>query len=149
MRRNFFNLKDSPGVIEFLSIHPLFLAAMILSCLFLAGLVALRLSGASERWEKILARALIVSIVPVICGMLSFAFSFVNPLVCTKVIWGFLFLTYLFNQAAGRSREARLLEQEHKWRCPRCKTINEAMFVRCANCDWEKKPPRTGRKKPA
>ncbi len=150
MNRNLFNFNDSPGVMEFLAANPVFMAALIVCCVFLAFTVALRLSGVSERWERRTARGLIISAVPVAVWMISFAFPFFNPWSGTKIVWGIFLLKYIFDRTLRRSRQERRLAKEKKWRCPECGEINEDMFLHCAKCDYKRilPPEKTDTEKP-
>ncbi|MCG2711677.1 MAG: hypothetical protein L6416_05070 [Candidatus Omnitrophica bacterium] len=135
MRREIVSKLSASQIINFAFSHPLFLISLILSCIFFVFTVALAFGGLSERWEKRFGKMLIVSIIPVFIWIVFFFRPFFNPVYLTVIVW-LVFLGILgYRRANDKINELKYLDKSNSWRCPKCKAINELVYIFCKECN--------------
>ena len=122
-------------MIDFAFLHPLFLISLILSCIFFVLTIALAFGGLSETWEKRFGKMLIVTIIPVCVWIIFFFWPFFHPVYVTIIFW-LAFLGILgYRKANDKINELKYLNTSNSWRCPKCKTINELVYIFCKECN--------------
>ena len=126
---------SSSQIIDFALMHPLFLISLILSCVFFVLTIALAFGGLSEVWEKRFGKMLIFTITPVFVWMIFFFRPFFNPVYVTIIIWLVLLSVMGLRKANDKVNEMKYLKNSQSWRCPKCKTINELVYISCKECD--------------
>ena len=125
----------SKKIAEFALTYPMFLISLVLSCIFLVATVVLAIGGLSERWERRFAKALIVTAVPVLIWIIFYFYPVFNPVYVTFLGW-FCILGFLGLRKANENvNELKYLEKTSSWRCPKCKTINELVYIVCKECN--------------
>ena len=129
-------------IIDIALSHPLFIISFILSCIFFLITLALSFGGLSEVWEKRFGKMLIVTIIPVSTWIVFFFWPFFHPLYVTMILW-LIFLGIMgYRKADEKINELKYLDDSKSWRCPKCKTINELVYISCKECN----EPRPGKK---
>ena len=135
MRREIVSKLSASQIINFALSHPLFLISLILSCVFFVLTVALAFGGLSEVWEKRFGKMLIFTITPVFVWVIFFFRPFFDPVYVTIIVW-LVFLGGMgLRKANDKVNEMKYLENSNSWRCPKCKTINELVYLVCKECN--------------
>lgn len=122
--------------------QPLFSLGLILSSVLFLITIALSFSGVSETWEKRCGRMLLFTLVPVYTWLANFFFPRFQPLMATTIIW-FVFIFLLsFRRLKSRVRENKVISSSGSWRCTKCKTINEHVYLACKKCKHPQRKKR-------
>jgi len=132
----------SREITEFAMANPMFLVSIVLSCIFLVVTVVLAIGGLSERWEKRFGKALIVTTIPVIVWIIFLFHPVFNPIYMTVLAWLGLLGILGLKKANENINEMKYLEKNSSWRCPKCGTINELVYIVCKECN----EPQPGKK---
>ncbi|MCK4995218.1 MAG: hypothetical protein KAS13_09285 [Candidatus Omnitrophica bacterium] len=142
MKREIVSNLSASQIINLAFLHPLFGVSLILSCIFFVFTVALAFGGLSEKWEKRCGKALITTIIPVFVWVIFFFRPFFNPVNVTIVLWLILLGIIGARKANNKINEMKYLENSSSWRCPKCKAINELVYIVCKECS----EPQPGKK---
>lgn len=125
----------SRQITEFAMSNPIFLVSLILSCILLVGIVVLAIGGLSEKWEKRCGKALIFTTMPVIVWMIYFFRPAFNPIYITIISWLVVLGVFGLRKANDSLNEMKYLDRNSSWRCPKCKAINELVYIVCKECN--------------
>ena len=104
--------------------------------------VVLSFGGLSEIWEKRFGKMLIVTIIPVCVWIVFFFWPFFNPIHVTMIFWLAFLGIQGYRKANDKINELKYLKNSSSWRCPKCKAINELVYIVCKECN----EPQPGKK---
>ena len=97
--------------------------------------VVLSFGGLSEVWEKRFGKMLIVTIIPVCVWIVFFFWPFFHPVFVTIICWLALLGIMGYRKANDKINELKYLDESNGWRCPKCKAINELVYIVCKECN--------------
>ena len=135
MKRTIMSQLSASEVMRFALMHPLFLVSFILSCIFLVITIALAFGGLSETWEKRFGKMLIFSSIPVFVWTVFFFKPVFEPVSVTVLGWIAVLGLMGLRKAKDNVNELKYLENSNSWRCPKCKAINELVYIVCKECN--------------
>ncbi|MBN1621782.1 MAG: hypothetical protein JW871_04245 [Endomicrobiales bacterium] len=79
---------------------------------------------------------LLITLVPVVVGVASLFIGAHNYMMAlTFAGWFFILIVIGIVLMQKKVREERLAKEGKYWRCPKCKTFNDNVYMRCSECD--------------
>jgi len=121
-------------MVKFFFTQPVFSVGLILCGVLFLVTIALAISGVNETWEKRCGRMLFFTLVPVYMWIANFFFPEFPPLHATIALWVVFLFFFTLRRLKSRIREDKAVSSADSWRCPKCKTINERVYIACKKC---------------
>ena len=138
MRYSFLKLSSSQSFIAFAAANWVFMISLMCSVILLLITIALMFSGMSESWEKRCAKLLLFFVVPVFVWSVYFLQPVFSPFKASVLVWAGIGLIIIAVRTKRMAEERNNIAKMQAWRCPKCRHINQKLYLVCARCGFKK-----------